>query len=98
MKEWEKSLNMVGDENHFQKGSQLQEEIASGISKGRKANEKLFSPYFRFRVGSYFLSTGTFLRRKKTNQCEHSVIVQKHVISCPEKSVRIFSMKINLCN
>lgn len=47
MKEWEKSLNMVGDENHFQKGSQLQEEIASGISKGRGENEKWFTPYFR---------------------------------------------------
>lgn len=39
---------MIGDENHFQKGSQLQEEIASGISKGRKVNEKQFSLYFRF--------------------------------------------------
>lgn len=39
---------MVGDENHFQKGSQLPEEIASGISKGRKVHEKQFTPYFRF--------------------------------------------------
>lgn len=68
MKEWEKSLNMVGDENHFQKGSQLQEEIASGISKGRKANEKLFSPYFRFQSWLLFPFYRDFLpEKKKTN-------------------------------
>lgn len=74
MKEWEKSLNMVGDENHFQKGSQLQEEIASGISKGRKANEKLLSPYFRFQSWLLFPFYRDFLPEEK-NQHEHSVIM-----------------------
>lgn len=62
---------MVGDENHFQKGSQLQEEIASGISKGRGENEKWFSPYFRLQVWLLFLFHRNFLpgkgeRGKKT--------------------------------
>lgn len=68
MKEWEKSLNMVGDENHFQKGSQLQEEIASGISKGRKANEKLFSPYFRFQSWLLFPFLQGLSSRGKKNK------------------------------
>lgn len=72
---------MVGDENHFQKGSQLQEEIASGISKGRKANEKLFSPYFRFQSWLLFPFYRDFLPEgKKTPKTkkpphEHSVTV-----------------------
>lgn len=66
---------MVGDKNHFQKGSQLQEEIASGISKGRKANEKLFGPYFRFQSWLLFPFYRDFLsEKKKPNQHKHSVI------------------------
>lgn len=71
---------MVGDENHFQKGSQLQEEIASGISKGRKANEKLFSPYFRFQswlLFPFLQGLSSRGKKKQTKQHEHSVIVLK---------------------
>lgn len=74
---------MVGDKNHFQKGSQLQEEIASGISKGRKANEKLFGPYFRFQSWLLFPFYRDFLSEKKKNkptqtQCNSTFLVQKN--------------------
>lgn len=56
---------MVGDENHFQKGSQLPEEIASGISKGRKVHEKQFTPYFK--VWFLFPFRRNFLPEEKEN-------------------------------
>lgn len=96
---------MVGDENHFQKGSQLQEEIASGISKGRKVNEKQFSPYFRFQSSvPISFPQELFSPRKKKKKKEHSVIYCHNVkicsrgISCPKKTIRIYIAKINLCN
>jgi len=64
---------MVGDENHFQKGSQLREEIASGISEGRKVNEKQlivfildFQVWFLFPFHRNFLPEG--------EKHEHNVI------------------------
>lgn len=95
---------MVGDENHFQKGSQLQEEITSGISKGRKVNEKQFSPYFRFQ-SLVPISFPQELSSKEKH--EHNVIYCNNVKPCSKGAssqenhvitICIYITKISLCN